>query len=174
MDIGGFSVPSRFSAQKPKPEDAEEWRELNARWFEFGTFVPLLRVHGEYPKREMWELGGEKHPAYQAELKFDRIRYRLLPYLYSLAGAVGTPPAPPTTAPPTPVFPPPPMTAPPTPGAPPGPIAAPPAAVLPPALVMAPIPSRPPKLADQVATGLDIPEVEWVRQRLDSCGMLRK
>ena len=36
----------------------------------------------------MWELGGETHPAYQAELKFDRLRYRLLPYIYSLAGAV--------------------------------------------------------------------------------------
>jgi alpha-D-xyloside xylohydrolase len=88
MDIGGFSVPARFAAEHPTAEDAEEWRELNARWFEFGTFVPLLRVHGEAPKREMWELGGEKHPAYQAELKFDRIRYRLLPYMYSLAGAV--------------------------------------------------------------------------------------
>ncbi len=88
MDIGGFSVPARFAAEHPTAEDAEEWRELNARWFQFGTFVPLLRVHGEAPKREMWELGGEKHPAYQAELKFDRIRYRLLPYLYSLAGAV--------------------------------------------------------------------------------------
>jgi alpha-D-xyloside xylohydrolase len=88
MDIGGFSVPARFAAEHPTAEDAEEWRELNARWFQFGTFVPLLRVHGEAPKREMWELGGEKHPAYQAELKFDRIRYRLLPYMYSLAGAV--------------------------------------------------------------------------------------
>jgi alpha-D-xyloside xylohydrolase len=88
MDIGGFSVPARFAAEHPTAEDAEEWRELNARWFEFGTFVPLLRVHGEAPKREMWELGGESHPAYQAELKFDRIRYRLLPYMYSLAGAV--------------------------------------------------------------------------------------
>jgi alpha-D-xyloside xylohydrolase len=88
MDAGGFSVPARFSAEKPTPEDAEEWRELNARWFEFGTFVPLLRVHGEAPKREMWELGGESHPAYQAELKFDRIRYRLLPYEYSIAGAI--------------------------------------------------------------------------------------
>jgi alpha-D-xyloside xylohydrolase len=88
MDIGGFSVPARFSAKQPTPEDAEEWRELNARWFQFGTFVPLLRVHGEAPKREMWELGGEAHPAYKSELKFDRIRYRLLPYLYSLAGAV--------------------------------------------------------------------------------------
>jgi alpha-D-xyloside xylohydrolase len=36
----------------------------------------------------MWQLGGESHPAYQAELKFDRLRYRLLPYVYSLAGAV--------------------------------------------------------------------------------------
>ena len=88
MDIGGFSVPARFAAAKPTKEDAEEWREMNARWFQFGTFVPLLRVHGEAPKREMWELGGEKHPAYQTELKFDRLRYRLLPYIYSLSGAV--------------------------------------------------------------------------------------
>ncbi len=88
MDIGGFAVPSRFSRPDPLPEDLDEWRELNARWFEFGSFVPLLRVHGEAPKREMWELGGESYPAYQAELKFDRLRYRLLPYLYSLAGEV--------------------------------------------------------------------------------------
>jgi alpha-D-xyloside xylohydrolase len=88
MDIGGFSVPSRFSTQNPKSQDAEEWNELNARWFEFGTFVPLLRVHGEYPYREMWEFGGDHSPAYNAELKFDRLRYRLLPYIYSLAGAV--------------------------------------------------------------------------------------
>ncbi len=88
MDIGGFAVPARFSRPRPSPEDAEEWRELNTRWFQFGTFVPLLRVHGEAPKREMWEMGGESHPAYQAHLKFDRLRYRLLPYVYSLAGAV--------------------------------------------------------------------------------------
>jgi len=88
MDIGGFSVPRRFAAEKVSPEDAEEWRELNARWFQFGAFVPLLRVHGEFPFREMWQLGGESHPAYQTELKSDRLRYRLLPYVYSLAGAV--------------------------------------------------------------------------------------
>jgi len=88
MDIGGFAVPARFAAEHPTQEDAEEWRELNVRWFQFGTFVPLLRVHGEAPKREMWELGGEYHAAYKAELSFDRIRYRLLPYIYSLAGAV--------------------------------------------------------------------------------------
>jgi alpha-D-xyloside xylohydrolase len=88
MDIGGFSVPARFAAEHPKPEDVEEWRELNTRWFEFGSFVPLLRVHGESPNREMWYFGGESDPAFQAERKFDRLRYRLLPYVYSLAGAV--------------------------------------------------------------------------------------
>ncbi len=88
MDIGGFSVPARFSVEHPTAADTEEWRELNVRWFQFGTFVPLLRVHGEAPKREMWELGGESSPAYKTELKFDRLRYRLLPYLYSLAGGV--------------------------------------------------------------------------------------
>ena len=64
MDIGGFSVPPRFAAKKPTKEDAEEWRELNTRWFQFGTFVPLLRAHGEEPFREMWEMGGESHAAY--------------------------------------------------------------------------------------------------------------
>jgi alpha-D-xyloside xylohydrolase len=88
MDIGGYTMQSKFSAANPKPEDEEEWRELNARWFEFGTFCPLLRVHGELRPREMWTLGGESHPAYQAELKFDRLRYRMFPYVYSLAGAV--------------------------------------------------------------------------------------
>jgi alpha-D-xyloside xylohydrolase len=86
MDIGGFSVPARFSARDAKPEDVEEWRELNTRWVQFGAFVPLFRMHGEFPFREMWEFGGESHPAYQTMLKFDRIRYRLLPYVYSLAG----------------------------------------------------------------------------------------
>jgi alpha-D-xyloside xylohydrolase len=88
MDIGGFSVPGRFSRPNAAPADVEEWRELNTRWFQFGSFVPLTRVHGEAPRREMWEMGGESHPAYQAHLKFDRLRYRLLPYVYSLAGSV--------------------------------------------------------------------------------------
>ena len=84
MDSGGFSTPARFSSGK----DFDEWCELNARWFEFATFVPLLRVHGEYPNREMWEFGGESSPTFAAEAKFDRLRYRLLPYIYSLAGNV--------------------------------------------------------------------------------------
>jgi alpha-D-xyloside xylohydrolase len=88
MDSGGFAVPARFARRNPSADDLEEWRELQARWFQFATFVPLLRIHGQFPYREPWQNGGESHPAYQAELKFDRIRYRLLPYVYSSAGAV--------------------------------------------------------------------------------------
>jgi alpha-D-xyloside xylohydrolase len=88
QDAGGYTMQNKFSARNPKPEDEEEWRELNARWFEFGTFTPLLRVHGELKVREMWTMGGESHPAYKAELKFDRLRYRMMPYVYSLAGEV--------------------------------------------------------------------------------------
>jgi alpha-D-xyloside xylohydrolase len=100
MDIGGFSVPHLYAPNlgndsngdpiygKATDASVEEWRELNTRWFEFGTFTPLLRTHGEFPYREMWQFGGESSPAYQAQLKFDRLRYRLMPYLYSLAGAV--------------------------------------------------------------------------------------
>jgi alpha-D-xyloside xylohydrolase len=81
-------MQQKFSARVTKPEDDEEWRELNARWFEFGVFTPLLRVHGELRPREMWNIAPDSHPAYQAELKSDRLRYRLLPYVYALAGEV--------------------------------------------------------------------------------------
>jgi alpha-D-xyloside xylohydrolase len=87
-DTGGYTMQNKFSAEPMKPADQEEWRELNARWFEFSTFTPLLRVHGELRFREMWTMGDAASPAYQAETKFDRLRYRMFPYIYSLAGAV--------------------------------------------------------------------------------------
>jgi alpha-D-xyloside xylohydrolase len=87
-DIGGFSVPRRWAAENPRPEDVEEWRELVTRWFQFGAFCPLLRVHGQFPHREMWFFGGEDHRAYRTQLAFDRLRYRLLPYAYSVAAEV--------------------------------------------------------------------------------------
>jgi alpha-D-xyloside xylohydrolase len=88
MDSGGFSVPSHFSDKEAPPAVVDEWRELNTRWFEFAAFVPLFRSHGQYPYREMWQFGGENSPSYLAQLKMDRLRYRLMPYIYSLAGAV--------------------------------------------------------------------------------------
>jgi alpha-D-xyloside xylohydrolase len=88
LDSGGFAVPGRFAKQDPSPEDLDEWRELNTRWFQYATFLPLLRVHGQWPNREMWEFGGDESAAFKAQLEHDRLRYRLLPYVYSLAGAV--------------------------------------------------------------------------------------
>jgi len=87
-DIGGYTLPRKFSDPSAKPGDEEEWRELNNRWFQFGTFCPLLRSHGELRKREMWEFGGINSPTYKSMLKFDRLRYRLFPYLYSTAWEV--------------------------------------------------------------------------------------
>jgi alpha-D-xyloside xylohydrolase len=75
----------RYSQEPMTAADEEEWRELNARWFQLSTFTPILRVHGELRPREMWTLGGDS-PAYNAELKFDRLRYALFPYIYSMAG----------------------------------------------------------------------------------------
>lgn len=87
-DVGGYMMPTRFFPWKATKEDEDEWRELNVRWFQFGVFCPILRVHGEMRAREMWELGGEKSPHYLAELLADRLRYRLFPYVYSTAANV--------------------------------------------------------------------------------------
>jgi alpha-D-xyloside xylohydrolase len=96
-DTAGYTMQAKFQAKPDvaaKPEDEDEFRELNARWFEFSAFTPMLRVHGEVRPREMWLLGKDPvtgttdTPLYNTELKFDRIRYRLFPYIYSLAGAV--------------------------------------------------------------------------------------
>jgi alpha-D-xyloside xylohydrolase len=85
MDTGGYTMQQKFSHQPMTAEAQEEWRELNARWFEYATFTPLLRVHGELRPREMWTLG-DGSSAFNAELNSDRLRYALFPYIYSLAG----------------------------------------------------------------------------------------
>jgi alpha-D-xyloside xylohydrolase len=81
-DIGGFSVERRY--ENPAPEDLEEWRELMTRWYQFGSFCPLFRVHGQYPYREIFHVAPEHHPAYRSMLYYDLLRYRMMPYIYSL------------------------------------------------------------------------------------------
>lgn len=75
-DIGGFVFAS--------PSDPA-FRELFVRWFEWGTFNPILRVHGSRGNpdgNELWSYGPE---AQKILVDYDRLRYRLLPYTYSLA-----------------------------------------------------------------------------------------
>jgi alpha-D-xyloside xylohydrolase len=84
MDVGGFVVARRF--ENPTETDTEEWRELQARWYQFGGFVPIFRAHGQYPYREIFNIAPEQHPAYKSILYSIQLRYHLLPYIYSLAG----------------------------------------------------------------------------------------
>lgn len=82
-DIGGFSVEHRY--EKPGAADLDEWRELNLRWFQFGAFSPLFRSHGEFPYREIYNLAPEGSEVYASLAWYDRLRYRLMPYTYTLA-----------------------------------------------------------------------------------------
>ncbi len=60
------------------------YRELYVRWLEFGTFLPIFRSHGTDTPREPWQFGSMGDPFYEAIMEQIRLRYRLMPYLYSL------------------------------------------------------------------------------------------
>jgi alpha-D-xyloside xylohydrolase len=74
-DIGGFLSGN--------PDDPE-YRELFIRWFQFGAFNPILRVHGTRStnQNELWSYGAD---AQKILVRYDTLRYRLLPYIYSMA-----------------------------------------------------------------------------------------
>jgi alpha-D-xyloside xylohydrolase len=74
-DIGGFVTGN--------PDDPA-YRELYIRWFEFGAFCPIFRAHGTRAtnQNELWSYGPE---AQSILASYDRLRYRLLPYIYSVA-----------------------------------------------------------------------------------------
>ncbi|MCR4864224.1 MAG: DUF5110 domain-containing protein [Bacteroidales bacterium] len=95
QDIGGFSVENRYSSAQrifdrtgQENEDLREWRELQARWHQWGVFCPLYRSHGQFPYREPWNIAPEGHPAYESIVAQDRLRYRLMPYIYTLDSRV--------------------------------------------------------------------------------------
>jgi len=74
-DIGGFTLAN--------PDDSA-YRELYVRWFEFGAFNPIFRAHGTRStnQNEIWSYGPETQ---EILTRYDRLRYRLLPYIYSVA-----------------------------------------------------------------------------------------
>jgi alpha-D-xyloside xylohydrolase len=77
-DIGGFVVAN--------PDDPA-YRELYIRWFQFGAFCPIFRAHGTRStnQNEIWSYGPEAQKILTA---YDRLRYRLMPYIYSVAWKV--------------------------------------------------------------------------------------
>ncbi|MCQ2174987.1 MAG: glycoside hydrolase family 31 protein [Bacteroidales bacterium] len=90
-DIGGF-FPSGYN----KPGETQTcsrnplFQELYVRWLQFGLFNPMMRSHGESSRREIWEFGKKGEPVYDAIEKAIRMRYALLPYIYSTAWQVSS------------------------------------------------------------------------------------
>jgi alpha-D-xyloside xylohydrolase len=82
-DIGGYHY-NWGAPDWSKPE----FRELFTRWFQFGAFSPIFRIHGKGERAIFSNNWDDKTKAIL--LNFDKLRYRLLPYIYSLAGHVST------------------------------------------------------------------------------------
>jgi alpha-D-xyloside xylohydrolase len=83
FDIGGYSLGCQGGDFMNGGKDPG-FQELYTRMFQFGAFSPIFRSHGSETPREMWEMG-EYAPIL---VKYDNLRYRLLPYIYSLGWQV--------------------------------------------------------------------------------------
>ncbi len=91
-DIGGWQgLPYSHTPAHPPlldPSDArdnihhyDDYPELYTRWFEYGAFQPNFRTHGTRPHNEVWSYGKQAEPILE---KYLRLRYQLMPYIYSL------------------------------------------------------------------------------------------
>ena len=91
-DVGGWQyLPGEHHPKYPPlldPADAREnvggyddYPELFTRWFEYGTFLPIMRTHGSRKYNEVWSYGKQAEPILEKYLK---LRYELMPYIYSL------------------------------------------------------------------------------------------
>ncbi|MCR5687419.1 MAG: glycoside hydrolase [Lachnospiraceae bacterium] len=104
LDIGGFFVVNDKYENRGCNDTGKEplwfwkgdyndgvldmgYRELYVRWLEFGTFLPIFRSHGTDTPREPWNFGNPGDPFYDAIVTHIRLRYKLIPYLYSLGAA---------------------------------------------------------------------------------------
>jgi alpha-D-xyloside xylohydrolase len=86
-DIGGF-LPDSQGGMYPDGGSDPAFQELVVRWHQFGAFCPVFRSHGTGTPREPWRFGGPGSGNYESMAKFDNLRYRLMPYLYSTAWRV--------------------------------------------------------------------------------------
>ncbi len=111
VDIGGFFIANDpklwfwrgdynagcraltpMTALEPDPKDTGctdlGFWELYTRWVQYGAFLPMFRSHGTDASREIWRFGEAGTPFYDAIAKYIRLRYQLIPYIYSLAAQV--------------------------------------------------------------------------------------
>jgi len=91
-DTGGWQyLPAEHHPAHPPlldPSDAranvggyDDYPELYTRWFEYATFLPIFRTHGSRRTNEVWSYGKQAEPILERYL---RLRYELMPYIYSL------------------------------------------------------------------------------------------
>ena len=87
-DIGGFFCGSYNTKGSGSAPQNPQFQELYVRWMQYGLFCPVFRSHGADAPREIWQFGKKGEPVYDAIEKQIRLRYRLIPYLYSTAWQV--------------------------------------------------------------------------------------
>ncbi len=87
-DIGGFFCNAYNVMGPGSAPKNPQYQELYVRWIQYGLFCPVFRSHGADAPREIWQFGEKGTPVYDAIEKCIRLRYRLLPYLYSTAWQV--------------------------------------------------------------------------------------
>ena len=89
VDIGAFFVRSGFpwfiKGDFEGGADNPGYREIYTRWLQYGAFLPMMRSHGTDTPREVWRFGEKGDMFYDAITGFIDLRYKLLPYIYSLA-----------------------------------------------------------------------------------------
>ena len=87
-DIGGFFCGSYNTKGPGSAPQNPQYQELYVRWMQYGLFCPIFRSHGADAPREIWQFGEKGEPVYDAIERTIRLRYRLIPYLYSMAWQV--------------------------------------------------------------------------------------
>ncbi len=87
-DIGGFFCNSYNTMGAGSAPKNPQFQELYVRWMQYGLFCPVFRSHGADAPREIWQFGKKGEPVYDAIEQQIRLRYRLIPYLYSMAWQV--------------------------------------------------------------------------------------
>ena len=87
-DIGGFFCGAYNTHGPASAPRNPQYQELYVRWMQYGLFCPVFRSHGADAPREIWQFGQKGEPVYDAIEEAIRLRYQLLPYLYSTAWQV--------------------------------------------------------------------------------------
>jgi alpha-D-xyloside xylohydrolase len=92
LDSGAFFVKNGvqwfWDGDYPDGNDDLGYRELATRWYQYAAFIPIFRGHGTDVRRELWEHAGDGGMFYESMVQFNKLRYSLMPYIYSVAGQV--------------------------------------------------------------------------------------